>query len=228
MNSERYKIVSSDDGSHTLYDTEIDEHYHSIFGAVQESMHVFVQQGFDCIKCKKITDILEIGFGTGLNALLTYFRAIESERNVCYTAIDPFPLNEHIWKGMNYPLMINNSKASYIFENIHKSRWDETVHLSESFSLLKVQSKLEKLSLEKESFDLIYFDAFSPDSNPGLWTKKIFGRLYCSLRDGGILVTYSSKGSVKRALRDSGFIVRRLKGAGGKRHMVRGVKILKH
>lgn len=229
MENNEVKLIVCEDGSHTLYVPKYDEHYHSIHGAIQESLHVFIEMGFDQIKRSSI-DILEIGFGTGLNAFLTYYRGSESNSRVYYTAIEPFLLKEIYWRKLNYPEMLSFANGNRIFENIHNADWNKDYRVDDKFYLHKIDKKLEQLVFNSNSFDLVYFDAFSPNVQPELWTVDVFKKMFDAMRNDGVLVTYSSKGIVKNALRDSGFIVERIKGAGGKRHMVRAKKnvFLKH
>lgn len=217
------QLVLSGDGSHTLFVNSLEEHYHSINGAFRESEHVFLKAGYDIIDKDQI-NILEVGFGTGLNVLLTFLRADEQKKQISYTASEPFPLERHIWATLNYPCLLQHKNSESIFQKMHEAEWEEEVRLSDKFMLLKTKRPVEQMRLTDELYDLVYFDAFSPEVQPELWTRDVFLKVYKSMQKGGILVTYSSKGIVKRNMRDAGFEVQRLPGEGVKRHMVRGLK----
>ena len=219
--------VITADGSHTLYVPELKEHYHSTFGAINESMHVFIREGF-----RKINDkthdlhILETGFGTGLNAFLTLKEAESSKKIVFYTSLEPDPISESTWSNLNYPDLVYSDDSRPVFNRLHCSAWNKEEDISLHFSLLKLRVKLETVQLPVYKFDLVYHDAFGPEIQPELWTNKIFIKLFNSMVNGGILVTYSSKGSVRRAMKEAGFMVERLPGPAGKRHITRANKII--
>ncbi len=216
------QAVLTDDGSTTLFNPELNEHYHSIHGAVQESMHIFVRGGY-----KQIPNfparILEVGFGTGLNAFLTFLVSEKEGKSIHYSAIEKYPLEDHVIRLLNYPDKTNPAKAE-IFQAIHNASWEKDVRISENFTLHKMKADLCELQPEELSYDLVYFDAFSPNVQPELWTEEIFRMLYQSMKISALLVTYSVKGSVKRALKTAGFIVEKLPGPPGKREMTRATK----
>ncbi len=214
----RPKIIHTADKSPTLYLEEIDEHYHSINGALQESMHVFINAGLNQISKNNI-NILEIGLGTGLNVILTYNEIKNSNKNVFYKGIEKYPLKNEIIEQLQKETIFNSDT----FLKIHNSNWEEEINISGNFILQKQKIDLINFQATKE-YDLIYFDAFAPNKQPKLWTNKVFLKLYEATKKDGILVTYSAKGIVKEALRNAGFEVKRLKGPAGKRHMVRAVK----
>jgi len=211
------KIITADK-SPTLYLPELDEHYHSVNGARQESLHIFINAGLKQLKKDKI-NILEIGFGTGLNAILTFLNAKNTKQNIYYEAIEKFPLSADIIKD----LLADNFPEKEIAEEIHRTDWEKAITISDNFILKKIKIDLTDYVPEK-NFDLIYFDAFSPDKQPKLWTEKIFTKLCKATNKNGILVTYSAKGTVKQALRNAGYFVKRLPGPAGKRHMVQAIK----
>lgn len=213
------KVITADK-SFTLYVKELDEHYHSVNGAVQESMHVFIDAGLKHIEKDKIS-ILEIGFGTGLNALLTYNEIESCNKEVYYESIEKYPLNREVIEELHNEEIFN----SELFLKIHQSNWEEEVEISDKFTLKKVKIDLKNYK-PKQKFDLIFFDAFAPDKQPNLWTQEIFAMLYIASNNNGILTTYSAKGIVKQALRNAGYTVKRLKGPAGKRHMVRAIKTI--
>jgi len=208
----------TEDGSHTLYLPEMDEHYHSVHGAIQESLHVFIKAGFDACPAQQ-PRVFEVGFGTGLNALLTAIEAAESGRKVRYTSVELYPLT------LEQALMLNYGKIlgeETLFANLHKAAWNESVVLNDRFSLRKVETDFSSMPMVENEYDLIYFDAFAPNKQADLWQQDIFDRLFRSLRPNGIFVTYCAKGVVRRMLQASGFVVERLPGPPGKHEMLRG------
>jgi len=214
------------DGSHTLFVPGLQEHYHSIFGAIAESRHIFLEAGFNYIyKPFKKISILEIGFGTGLNALLTYCESEVTDCQVKFTTIELNPLNEDIYSRLNYPEFINFSGSHEVFLHLHNLPWNFWNPLTENFSLLKINTSLEAYHPKKEVFDLVYFDAFGPDVQPEMWTEEVFNKMAFGLKKHGVLVTYSTKGTVKRNLKEAGFSLEKLPGPQGKREILRAVKI---
>jgi tRNA U34 5-methylaminomethyl-2-thiouridine-forming methyltransferase MnmC len=215
------KIVLTDDGSHTLLSKEFNEHYHSIHGAFNESMHVFLENGFKTIKDKDSIHVLEMGMGSGLNVLLTIREAIMSKTKVYYTAFEQYPISLEESKTLNY---IDESEKN-LFESIHASSWGNLVELNEYFSLLKIKDDIATLE-EKSKYDLVYYDAFAPNCQPELWTIDIFSKIFHAMKIGGVLVTYCAKGYVKRNLKAVGFEVISLPGPPRKREMIKAVKPL--
>lgn len=211
------------DGSYTLFDVERCEHYHSVHGAIQESMFVFIEAGLKKNTANPL-NILEVGFGSGLNALLTIIEAGKKEFRIHYTAIEPHPISHEVRKWLNYPARLNNIHAAEYFEILHSSPFGKIVEVSDSFSMTKINAPLEATTLPGGYFDLIYFDAFSPEIQPELWTVEIFEKLYTASAPGAVLVTYSAKGMVRRNLISAGFHVERLPGPVGKREMLRAKK----
>lgn len=216
------RFVTTADGSHTLYHTSLDEHYHSVHGAVQESQHVFINAGLKAVhESISPIKILEIGLGTGLNAFLTYLSA--GDKLIEYTAIEAFPLEEETLSNLNYLTILKAEEQKSIFQNIHRAEWNVPVMLSEKFSLHKIKAKLQDVTLDTE-FDLIYFDAFAPRVQPEMWTKDIFDQLFSATKPNGFLVTYCAKGEVKRNMKAAGFVVETLQGPPGKREMTKAIK----
>ncbi|NVO09448.1 MAG: tRNA (5-methylaminomethyl-2-thiouridine)(34)-methyltransferase MnmD [Bacteroidales bacterium] len=215
------KIISTNDGSHTLHSERHNAHYHSTNGAIQESFHVFIKNGFDYIELNKIS-ILEIGFGTGLNATLTASSAKITKHLTRYTGIDLYPLDEDLLLKLNYTSFLNSSDIEN-WDKIIKANWNEEELINDFFYLKKMTADFISLNLT-DRYNLIYFDAFAPDDQPEMWTCDIFKKLYQATEPNGIIVTYCSKGIVKQALREAGYIVSRLPGPLGKRHMVRAIK----
>jgi len=219
------KIATTEDGSHTLFNETLGEHYHSIHGAIQESMHIFIQAGFNSLEKKSgIINILEIGFGTGLNALLTYQQAAAKNIRINYIAIEPVILDKSIYTRLNYADILGDKDLQEIFIKMHESPWMHPQYISENFILNKLHGKLQEIGLSENVFDLVYFDAFSPEIQAELWDVEIFKAIYASMKNKGILTTYSAKGAVKRALRAAGFETENLPGPVGKRQITRARK----
>jgi len=215
------KIIQTEDGSNSIYVKSIDENYHSTYGAISESSHVFIKNGFDFPEQDKIS-ILEIGFGTGLNAFLSLQRAILTSKKVQYLAVEKYPLSRVEWNSLNYS-QINKEIHPGEFEILHTSAWEKWIRINNYFDFFKICTDLKEFKWDKK-FDVIYFDAFSPDVHPDLWSIDVFGNLFKKLNHGGILISYSAKGLVKRNLRSCGFKVKRLEGPIGKRHIIRALK----
>jgi tRNA U34 5-methylaminomethyl-2-thiouridine-forming methyltransferase MnmC len=226
-----YQILTTADGSHTLFHETLNETYHSKNGALQESLHVFIQNGLVNFLSKnpvKTIHIFEVGFGTGLNAFLTLKEAISRNIKIKYTCLEAFPLSIDTINQLNY-LEEDTAILKSLFGKMHSCNWNEWVEINEHFSLYKMKNKLEQISSNNllqisNPFDIIYFDAFAPDKQPELWKTSIFKTIFDTMKIGSILVTYSAKGDVKRALREAGFIVKRLAGPIGKRHMLCALK----
>ncbi|CAN5870040.1 tRNA (5-methylaminomethyl-2-thiouridine)(34)-methyltransferase MnmD [soil metagenome] len=220
------KVTLTEDGSSTVFNSTLKQHYHSIHGAVQESQHVFLKMGFEKIQHPKLNiAVLEIGFGTGLNAFLVLLKCIvEMNRIVSYTSLEAFPLEEEEFTALNYAEALNFRDQQDKFLALHRAEWEVPTAIENGFTLLKKKIKLEDFIPEQTSFDLIFFDAFSPEAQPELWTEEIFKKLYEGMKPGGILVTYCAKGQVRRDLIAAGFSVERLEGPPGKREMLRGRK----
>lgn len=208
-------IEKTDDGSDTLRHPLTGETYHSSRGALGESEHVFIKNGLAAAG-KNYVRILEMGFGSGLNAWLTLRYARDNGLTVDYTGIELYPVAIDTAGRLNYT-------DDPLFMALHNVPWEDTVAVTPYFSLRKIEADFAAAEFNG-NFDIVYFDAFAPDTQPELWTPDVFSRLYDAINPGGILVTYSAKGSVKQALRDAGFEVKRLPGALGKRHMLRAIR----
>lgn len=222
------EIILTEDGSATLYIPELNEHYHSIHGAVQESQHIFIRAGFQYYisQYKGISSIqvLEAGFGTGLNAYLTMEEADITRQSVQYCSLEKYPLSGDEVAALNYMSVMEHPKPDN-FKAIHETVWEENNHISPYFMLRKCQCDFRTVDLEQEKYNIIYYDAFNPNVQPDLWTEEVFYPFYNALVFGGILVTYCVKGTVKRALRSVGFSLERLPGPPGKREMLRATKV---
>lgn len=214
-------LVKTSDGSHTIYVPELNEHYHSVHGAVQESEFIFIKEGYETCKADPVS-IFEVGFGTGLNALLTASKSEEVMRKTNYTSIEKYPLDLSVIKNLNHHLYAGES-GSAIFEAIHSAPWDERFEIVKYFNIRKIRGDI--LTFRTDTlYDLIYFDAFGPDKQPELWSHEVFSSIASFTKAGGILVTYSAKGAVRRTLRDCGFEPVLLPGPPGKRQIIRAVK----
>lgn len=229
-------LETTEDGSHTLYVPELEEHYHSTHGAIQESMHVFIDTGLRHCNNEHI-HLLEIGFGTGLNGLLTLLEAEKLHKKIFYHSLERFPLTETAAMQLNYPEQIaTGAKAlpvadekitAQLFCLLHQSHWERATAITPSFTLLKEETDFshpEQFQPPRQ-YDLIYFDAFAPEKQPEMWQETIFQRLYTLCADNAILTTYCAKGAVRRMLQSAGFIVERLPGPPGKREMLRATKM---
>ncbi|GET33508.1 hypothetical protein PbJCM13498_23710 [Prolixibacter bellariivorans] len=219
----RRQILKTEDGSHTLYVPAIDEHYHSIHGARQESMHVFIEAGLNAHPGKELT-IFEVGFGTGLNAFLTALESKRQQKKIAYYAIEKFPLREEEWKSLNTEKDTYNQE-SQLFTQLHNYQWEKLTNIDDKFQLQKIEGDLTDFSFQAlPPIDLVYFDAFAPDKQPQLWSPEIFVAIFNHMAHGGILVTYSAKGAVRRTMQSAGFQMERIPGPPGKREMLRGRK----
>ncbi|MGB5944277.1 MAG: tRNA (5-methylaminomethyl-2-thiouridine)(34)-methyltransferase MnmD [Leeuwenhoekiella sp.] len=224
----RREIVKTADGSTTLYIPDWEEHYHSTHGAINEAKHVFMKMGLQPKfedKAVNSINILEVGFGTGLNALLTVMEALKNGVQINYTGLEAYPLTDVEVKSLNYTELLEGFASAKYFQAIHEAPWNEPQAITENFQLFKNQMLLEDFS-EKENLDLIYFDAFCARVQPELWSEAIFEKMFQALRLNGTLVTYSAKGSVRRAMQAAGLKVERLPGPPGKREMLRAIKTL--
>ena len=220
----QHEVFLTSDGSHSIYVKELEEHYHSMHGAVQESKHVFINAGLHAVqKSADPITILEVGLGTGLNALLTLIESQKHHFNIQYTALEAYPLELDIIEKLNYPIFLGDEFYSVYLKKIHQSNWSEPVEVLPNFFLEKINTQLQECTFGKQ-YDLIYFDAFAPRVQPELWTEIVFSKLYAATSMGGILVTYCAKGEVKRTIKKVGFKVESLPGPPGKREMVRALK----
>jgi tRNA U34 5-methylaminomethyl-2-thiouridine-forming methyltransferase MnmC len=216
------EIILTEDGSHTIFVPELNEHYHSVHGAIQESEYIFIKCGLNFSKADPVR-IFEIGFGTGLNAFLTSVNAGSKNRKIFYTAIEKYPLQDSLINGLNYKGFFP-PESGYLFDRIHSAKWDIGQEISINFTLKKIEGDITKLEISGE-YDLIFFDAFGPDKQPEMWTDEVFRKIAEITVPNGILLTYSVKGDVKRTLRKNGFKVNRLPGPPGKHQIIRAVKI---
>ena len=218
------RIIKTADGSDTVFIPEMNVSYHSKHGAIQESMHVFIEAGLRYIinqLTNKPINIFEMGFGTGLNAFLTVIEAEEKGIKVYYETVEKFTLRKEEIDSLNYEAVVKHEK---LFQQLHECKWDEEAGLNEYFTLKKVREDLINYSTN-QPFNIIYYDAFAPTAQPELWTEEVFKKLHSMLLPKGILVTYCSKGSVRRAMKAAGFSIEKIPGPPGKREMVRATKL---
>ena len=218
-------IITTSDGSTTIQIEDWNEQYHSIHGAIQEAKHVFIKMGLHhFIEIHKVSTlrILEIGFGTGLNALVTALEASLNNIQVEYEGVEAYPVQETELSKLNYTTLLAPDQHS-VFDDMHLVSWDNLPPITSSVSLKKRQQFFSELD-DVSSFDLVYFDAFGARVQPDLWTEAIFNLMFIALKPNGVLVTYAAKGSVRRAMQAVGFIVERLDGPPGKREMLRATK----
>lgn len=219
----KVKLVKTSDGSHTLYLPDLDEQYHSVHGAQTESMHVFIQNGYRFHNTPAPV-VFEVGLGTGLNCLLTALEAEKMKRPTTFISIEKYPLEMELVKELNYGHEATPDIRE-LFIQIHESTWDETVQITPYLRLLKLKGDLLDSPFDiNKQFDIVYFDAFGPSKQPEMWTDPIFKKIYDHTTDGGIFVTYSAKGLVRRQLSACGYEMERLPGPPGKFQMLRGTK----
>ncbi|WP_439184315.1 tRNA (5-methylaminomethyl-2-thiouridine)(34)-methyltransferase MnmD [Carboxylicivirga taeanensis] len=215
--SRKIEIKVSADGSHTLFVPELDEHYHSVNGAYNESMHVFIEPAL--LFCSKSTvHILEIGLGTGLNAFLTATHQVD--KTIFYHALEKYPVTTEAAAQLNFA---KTEAEQQIFTRLHQLPWNQESELQHNFTILKDEVDLTAIDFDRH-YDLVYFDAFAPEKQPEMWSEAIFKKLYDAMNPGGVLTTYCAKGVIRRTMQALGFTVERLPGPKGKREMLRAVK----
>lgn len=221
------KIVRTSDGSRTIQLTEWNEQYHSLHGAVQEALHVFIQAGLRQFSDGQLS-LLEVGFGTGLNALITLLHAPSLHLDIQYTSLETAPVSEAEWRELSYGSDFDDPEAPFFYERLHQVPWGVPTQIRPGFTLNKQKADVRGFDPAPPLFDLVYFDAFGARVQPELWTEDVFGRMLAALRPGGVLVTYAAKGSVRRAMQAVGFQTERLPGPPGKREMLRASKPSDH
>ena len=226
------EIFITSDGSTSIHLPDWNEQYHSKHGAIQEAYHVFIKAGFekflDTISQKKENtqtnlSILEIGFGTGLNAFITFLEATKKNLKIDYVGVEAYPVAANEVEKLNYVAELKAENNQLVFNEMHTASWDEKHTISDDFLLTKRKQFFADIN-DENAFDLIYFDAFGATNQPELWTEEIFQKMFTALKVGGVLTTYAAKGSVRRAMQSVGFTVERLAGPPGKREMLRAVK----
>jgi len=227
------EIIITADGSSTIHIPEWDEQYHSKHGAIQEAYHVFIMHGLyhfissegvsESYKTVSEVSILEIGFGTGLNTFITLLETEKLKSNIDYTGVEGYPVLADEINALNYTQTLNAGNRAKLFKTIHNVSWEEKHQICDGFTLIKRKQFFSEID-DTEAYNIIYFDAFGARVQPELWTESIFKIMYKALKTNGVLVTYSAKGSVRRAMQAVGFIVDRLPGPPGKREMLRACK----
>ncbi len=219
-------LIKTGDGSNSLLNSELDETYHSRHGAIQESIHVFIKNGlkfwFGNNQAKEIS-ILEVGFGTGLNALLTLQESRKEEKKFHYTTLEAFPVATELIDQLNYAQQLDFDSAHQFFQNIHKCEWNAHVVITGNFIFEKRKGKIQEMDLSNSFHDIIYFDAFAPAKQPEMWELPVLEKAVRSLKPNGIFVTYCAQGQLKRNLKSLGLSVESLPGPPGKREMVRAI-----
>lgn len=220
------RIIETQDGSHSLFVPELNETYHSFHGALQEAEHVFIKMGLHrwCASHGNEVKIYEVGFGTGLNALLTLREAIQRKLNITYTTIEAFPVDEELLKKLNYIDKVEMEETESWFQKLHDAEWNKEVIISENFTLHKIKGKLSETPLASEANDVVYFDAFAPSKQADMWEYSVLEKVSKSIKNRGIFTTYCATGQLKRDLKELGFEVETLPGPPGKKEMVRGTK----
>lgn len=216
------EIIQTQDGSTTINIKEWDECYHSRFGAIQEAQHVFIKNGLALFENKSVA-ILEIGFGTGLNAFITFLESLKRNQTIDYVGVEGYPVSSDEAQLMNYVSELNAEQERKVFERMHQSNWDEEIILRNDFLFTKRNQFFDDID-DIEQFDLIYFDAFGYRVQPELWSTEIFRKMFHALKPKGVLVTYAARGVVKRSMIEVGFTVEKLAGPPGKREMFRATK----
>jgi tRNA U34 5-methylaminomethyl-2-thiouridine-forming methyltransferase MnmC len=220
----KLELIVTSDGSHSLLNTALDETYHSRHGALRESLHVFIKHGLHFFEEKnhpnKIS-ILEIGFGTALNALLTAQDVIGKAIQVEYTSLEAFPVEEEIWSRLNYA---ETDESKFLFKKLHQASWSNPELIQSNFVLTKLHTTLQQVDLSASSFDVIYFDAFAPNKQPEMWDLSMLQKVVERLSSHGVFVTYCAKGQLKRDLKSLGLNVETLPGPPGKKEMVRATR----
>lgn len=216
------QIVTTSDGSQSLFVPELNEHYHSSHGAIQEALHVFIGAGLGATTLTEFS-VMEVGFGTGLNALLSAHWAESEGRKIKYRGLEKYPVDQNTVEQLNYPDRVGMHSSKAVFSQMHRCPWEQENRLTPHFSLIKNQ--VDVLSFPQfDRVDLVFFDAFGFRAQEEMWDQRVFEWLFSHLHSGGILVTYASKGEVRRRLTRVGFVVEKLPGPVGKREMVRTIK----
>ncbi|WP_298344883.1 tRNA (5-methylaminomethyl-2-thiouridine)(34)-methyltransferase MnmD [uncultured Algibacter sp.] len=226
------EIIQTADGSTTIHLPDWNEQYHSKHGAIQEAYHVFIKHGLhhyyhseQSEESQKDITILEIGFGTGLNAFITLLEAQKLKLSINYKGVEAYPVSEDEIKALNYIDALKAKKNETDFQKLHDVSWEEKHQINNNFILIKQKQFFSEIK-DSEVHNIIYFDAFGARVQPELWTEAIFKIMFKALKPNGVLVTYSAKGSVRRAMQAVGFTVERLPGPPGKREMLRAIKHL--
>jgi tRNA U34 5-methylaminomethyl-2-thiouridine-forming methyltransferase MnmC len=218
------QIVETADGSHTIFLPDLNESYHSMFGAITESECVFFKNGLQHYSCKQqIIHVLETGMGTGLNAFMAFLEAEKNKQHIVYHTLEIYPIPISIASKLNYPQQLNAIDFIDVFMQLHSCNFDEEIKISEYFTLKKSKQSIKQFC-NPNSYDIIFFDAFAPEINADLWHEDVLINMYTSLKQGGMLTTYCAKGQFKRNLKNVGFTVQNVSGPPGKREITLAFK----
>lgn len=218
-------LITTSDGSCSLLMEDWGETYHSVHGAVQEAQHVYISQGLDMISSGEVR-VLEMGFGTGLNAYLSFLWAMDQDKQLQYHTIEAYPLNEQEVKGLNYPTLTNTKQYQQYFDLMHQVSFDQKHLITPSFELLKMHTTFQQAQLPTEFYDVVYYDAFGYQYQPELWSLTLFEKVFAALKKGGKLATYASRGVIRRTMIQAGFVVQKHPGPIGKREILVATKPL--
>lgn len=216
------RFIITEDGSHSLFSAQFKQQYHSLQGALNESEHIYINLGLRPVleNAPGPVSVFEMGFGTGLNAFLAWKLADQLQKQVFYTSVEAYPVSELEASQLNY----EEATGENGFMRLHGAAWGKDVAISPFFTLRKVKTTLQDFAADR-FFDVVFYDAFDPQAQPELWTTEIFGKIAAQTQPGAVLVTYSSKGIVKRALAAAGFAVERHKGPGRKTHVLKAIRL---
>jgi tRNA U34 5-methylaminomethyl-2-thiouridine-forming methyltransferase MnmC len=216
------QVIHTQNGDVTLYLPDLDETYHSRHGAILESQHVFIENGLKRIdfSINKDLNILEVGFGTGLNALLSYLFAKENDVQIQYHSLEPFPVSLEVISQIDYGKKLN---VEEVFTKLHQEDWNMKNRIAAFFTLHKIQQKIQDFQALPQFYDVIYFDAFAKSKQPEIWEYEVLRKMRDSLKKGGVFVTYAATGQLRRDLINLGFKVENPKGAHFKREMTVGL-----
>ena len=222
------QIITTGDGSHTLFSEQFNEVYKSRHGAIEESKHVFMKEGLEYVLSSRVGEeavrIFELGFGTGLNAMLTMLEAEKRNIKIDYTTIELYPVDIDTIKALNYTQQLGYEYCYGPYHSLHLVRWNETHQVTPHFAFKKIQDSVFNCQLPTTNYQLIYFDAFAYTHQPEIWSAEVFRKMYDALEPNGTLVTYSSKVVVRRAMEEAGFTIEKIPGPPGRREMVRAHK----
>lgn len=221
MEQQGLQLILCEDGSHTIFLPELNETYHSTRGAIPESIHVYLKNGYLSMLPSDVIRVLEIGYGTGLNALLTAMAAEDKGQKTEYHSLEPYPLQKDIWSTLNYGQLLSREELWF---QLNEAKWNETETLSPLFSLFKDNIRLEDVQLPEAHYDVVYFDGFAPRKQAELWNLSNLTKLYLAMKPGARLVTYTAKAQVRRDLKQVGFETLLVKGPPGKKEMILAIK----
>ncbi|RJE71462.1 tRNA (5-methylaminomethyl-2-thiouridine)(34)-methyltransferase MnmD [Reichenbachiella sp. MSK19-1] len=224
----KVEIFETKDGSHSLLLPEMNETYHSTHGAITEAQYVFLEKGLahyrEMNPDQQVIRVLEIGFGTGLNAWLTALETNKSMESLVYTSLEKYPLAKEVTDQLNYVGQLGDEKGQEVFDLVHAAAWNEQQKITELFSLIKVETDVFQFEVEEAVYDLIFFDAFAPSKQPEMWSPEVLAKMYQGLAQNGVLVTYCAQGQFKRDIKSAGFEIEELPGPPGKKEMTRATK----